>query len=893
MATKNDTLYVIDGSSYIYRAFFAMPELRTSRGIPTNAVYGFVGMLNRVLREGKPVYLAVALDAPGPTFRHELSPDYKATRPQMPEALSVQIPFIKRIIAAYGISSLEVSGYEADDIIGTFSTWAVKEGVEVVIVSGDKDLLQLVGPRVHLWDTMKNEFLGSTEVKQAFGVSPSQVVEVRGLSGDSSDNIPGVPGIGPKTAQRLIQEFGSIENLLANLHKVSREKERSRLENFAEQAKLSRELATIDCNVPMDKDLQRLKPGHPDREALINLFRELEFHTFLQDLQGDSLRPATSGREYCLVTSREDLGQIVSLIRLQGQMSLALLTDSKGPRCFHVVGLALAWGPEAACYIPVGHADHPGQLDLRLALKELTPALNDPAIAKVAHDGKAVSLILKDLGVDFAGLRCDPMLAAYLLDPGRGAYDLTALAGEHLNESLATPQQLGGGKSPESFAHVSVGQASSFAAERADCCFRLAAVLEEKLKAAELTSLFRDIELPLVGVLARMELNGVRVEVAELEKLGRDLERRLGIIAEQIYALAGEHFNINSPQQLATILFEKLGLPTARKTKTGYSTDMEVLSTLAGLHPLPSQVLHYRSLMKLKGTYVDALPRLVNPRTGRIHTSYNQTVTATGRLSSSEPNLQNIPVRTEEGRGIRRAFVAEPGYCLISADYSQVELRILAHYSQDQSLIAAFQNNEDIHGRTAAELFGVPPPAVTPEMRRQAKTINFGIIYGISPFGLGRELNIPQNLAREMISRYFQRYEGVRAYVDQTPRLARQRGYVTTLFGRKRFLPDLHSRNRNVRQFAERTAINTPIQGTAADIIKMAMVRIDKQLAKKRLPARMIMQVHDELVFEVKAEAAAEVADLVRREMEAVADLCVRLVVDVGQGLNWEQVHPA
>ena len=896
MAAKKVTLYLVDGSSYIYRAFYGVRHLSTSTGIPTNAIYGFGTMLNRVLRERSPIYMAIALDAPGPTFRHDLSPDYKANRPRMPEDLSEQIPFIKRLITALGIPYMEIPGYEADDIIGTLATWASDQGAEVVMLSGDKDLLQLVNPKVHMWDSMKDEVFGPAEVEKRFGVPASQVVEVMGLAGDSSDNIPGVPGIGPKTAQRLIKEFGSIENLLSALDRVSKEKERKRLEAHSDQAIMSRALAKIKCDVPLDKDWQEFELGEADRDDLINLYRELEFKKLLQELEGTkaSVEPEEIRPDYQLVTTTDGLEQILSQIRRSPKVAFSLMISDGGSFGSDLLGLALAWGPEQGRYLPLSHqsGSSSASLDQSEVMKLLAPILNDPRVPKVIHNSKQAWIILNSLGVELSGLQFDTMLGAYVLDPGKRVQNLEVLAREHLDVSLVAFEDLvGTGKKRRSIASVPLERVSSYAGDQAIFALQLADILDEKIKAANQETLFNDIELPLVKVLARMEIKGVKVDVERLDLLAKGFSERLEVSAEKIHHMAGESFNINSPQQLGRILFDKLGLPMGKKTKTGYSTSMDVLSSLSPHHPLPGEVLNYRSLMKMKNTYVDALPRMVNPDTGRIHTSYNQTATVTGRLSSSEPNLQNIPVRTEEGREIRRAFVADSGNVLISADYSQIELRILAHYSKDEALLEAFSKGEDIHLRTAAEIFGVQPDAVTAEMRRQAKAINFGIIYGMSSFRLARDLGIPQKTAREIIKRYFERYQGVRSYVEEMPETGREQGFVATLFNRKRFLPDLNSRNHNIRQFAERTAINTPIQGSAADIIKLAMIRIDEELERRSLPARMIMQVHDELVFEVEVGGAQEVAQLVQYEMESVASLAVPLVVEAVIGANWDEAH--
>ena len=897
MSGKEATLYLIDGSAYIYRAFYAVRHLSTSSGTPTNAIYGFIGMLNKILRDKEPTHMAIALDAPGPTFRHDLSGDYKATRPRMPEDLARQIPFIKRLIEVLGIPSMEIPGYEADDIIGTLATWASEQGAKVVIVSGDKDLLQLVTSQVQMWDTMKDEIFGPSQVEEKFGVPPFQLVEVMGLAGDSSDNIPGVPGIGPKTAQRLIREFGSIDNLLDELEKIPKEKERERLKAHADQAKMSRELAQIKCNVPLAKNWEQLEVGESDRQGLLALYRELEFKKFLQGFEEEKDNQETKAirADYKIVTSLEELEKIIGRILKTQEVAIGVLTTEDNSLGSELVGLALAWEGESGChYLHLGPVSksRPTNLSPSSALKLLAPLLGKPEIGKVIHNSKKAFIVLGRRGIELSGLHFDPMLAAYVLDPSKKVQDLEAIAKEYLRRSVVSYDDLvGTGRKRQALKSLPVEKILAYAGDQAVYSLQLSTSLLEKIEAANQITLFRDIEIPLVRVLARMEMKGVRIDVGRLEDLDRDFSARLEEIVERIYELSGERFNINSPQQLGRILFDKLALPMGKKTKTGYSTSMDVLTTLAPYHLLPREVLKYRTLTKLKNTYVETLPLMVNSDTGRIHTSYNQTGTVTGRLSSSEPNLQNIPVRSEEGREIRRAFVADPGHLLISADYSQIELRILSHYSGDEALIEAFQKGADVHLLTAADIFEVEPDEVTMEMRRQAKTINFGIIYGMSAFRLARDLSIPQKKARQIIKRFFDRYGGVRSYMEETPKQGRERGFVTTLLNRKRFLPDLKSRNRNIRQFAERTAINTPIQGSAADIIKMAMIRIDAELERKSLPARMIMQVHDELVFEVEASWARDVATLVQEEMESVVSLAVPLVVEIGIGANWDEAH--
>jgi DNA polymerase-1 len=659
---------------------------------------------------------------------------------------------------------------------------------------------------------------------------------------------------------------------------------------------MSLALATIKCDVPLEKDWQEFELGEADLGDLTNLYRELEFKKLLQELEGTqaTVEAEEIRRDYQLVTTTDELEQMLSQIRQSPKVAFSVMISDEGSFESDLVGLALAWGPEQGRYLPLRHQSESSSasLDQSEVMKLLAPILSDPRVPKITHNSKQAWIILNSLGVELSGLQFDTMLGAYVLDPGKRVQNLEVLAREHLEVSLVAFEDLvGTGKKRRSIASVPLEQVSSYAGDQAVFALQLADILDEKIKEANQETLFNDIELPLVKVLARMEIKGVKVDVERLDFLATGFSERLEVSAEKIYHMAGEPFNINSPQQLGRILFDKLGLPMGKKTKTGYSTSMGVLSSLSPHHPLPGEVLNYRSLMKMKNTYVDALPRMVNPDTGRIHTSYNQTATVTGRLSSSEPNLQNIPIRTEEGKEIRRAFVADSGNVLISADYSQIELRILAHYSKDEALLEAFSKGEDIHLRTAAEIFGVQPDEVTEEMRRQAKTINFGIIYGMSSFRLAMDLGIPLKTGREIIERYFERYQGVRSYVEEMPQTGREQGFVATLFNRKRFLPDLNSRNRNIRQFAERTAINTPIQGSAADIIKLAMIRIDAELERRALPAQMIMQVHDELVLEVEGGNAQEVAHMVQHEMESVASLAVPLVVEAGIGANWDEAH--
>jgi DNA polymerase-1 len=891
---QRKVLYLIDGSSYIYRAFYAIAHLSNSQGMPTQAIYGFVQMVNKVLEEQKPQYLALIFDAKGPTFRHEIFPDYKATRPPMPEALQVQIPYIKEVSRGYGLPILEKEGLEADDLIGTLALEAEKKGFEVVIVSGDKDLMQLISEKVWMWDTLKDQVFDLKAVQERFGTTPDHIPDVMGLSGDSSDNIPGVPGIGEKTAVKLIRAHGSLDKLLEDLPQVSPPRIREKITVFQEQARLSRRLATIDTEVPLELSVEELKPGPADLEKLKALFTELEFKKFLDGL-GEVAEVRDHPRDYQGVFDRKELERIIEQIKKAGRVSLDLETTSPDPIRAEIVGIALSWKEGEGVYVPVGHTylGAPGQLPRDQVLADLAGLIQDPRIEKIGQNIKYEWLVLRRYGLDYRGIAFDTMLASYLLNPGRRAHNLNQIAWEHLNQKLITYKDVvGTGPKALNFSAVPVARAVEYAAEDAEVTLTLADLLGPLLIKEGLNDLFKEMEMPLITVLAEMEWHGIRIDTRALSDLSKELEGKLSRIEDQVYTLAGERFNLNSPQQMSRILFEKMQLPAAKKTKgkSHSSTDAEVLRDLAVQYPIAAEIWNYRTLSKLQSTYVDALPKLINPETGRLHTSFNQTVTATGRLSSSEPNLQNIPVRTEEGRRIRQAFVADPGWVLLSADYSQIELRIMAHYSQDPNLIEAFQAGEDIHARTAAELNNMESGEVTADMRRQAKVINFGIIYGMSAFGLSKELGIGAREAQEMIDRYFLKYQGVKEFLARTIAEARENKMVTTLFDRRRIIEEINSSNRVARQFAERTAINTPIQGSAADLIKKAMIIIDEEMKKQGLKARMILQVHDELVFETPEEEVDPLKKLVKQHMESAVELSVPLLVQISTGQNWAEL---
>jgi DNA polymerase-1 len=891
MTEKKPKVFLIDGSSYIYRAFFAIAHLSNSKGFPTNAIYGFTNMLLKILREKGAEYAAIAFDAPGPTFRHEVFGEYKANRPSMPEDLRVQVPHIKEVVSALRVPVLEKEGYEADDLIATLARRLEREGIETVVVSGDKDLMQLISSRITLYDPMKDKTFQVPDVKERFGVPPDKLVEVMGLMGDTTDNIPGVPGIGPKTASQLIDEFGSIENLLKNVEKVKSGKVRSSLERYAEQARLSRELATLDSEAPLDWGVEALKLGEPDRKNLQAIFKEMEFAKLLKDF---SLQTDHRDDDYRLITGRGEFDDLVQNLKKAGTFALDLESTSIEPMRAEIVGFSFSFEPHRAFYLPVGH-DYPGapeQLSREGVLRTLRPLLEDPGMKKYGQNIKYDYILLANSGIRLQGIAGDTMIASYLLNPSKHRHSLEELSREYLDRQIITYSDVAGsGAKAIPFSQVEVGKACRYSGEDADLTLQLAQLLMPKIEADGFAELFHEVELPLIEVLAAMEMNGVRLDVPLLEVMSREFEIKMDKISEEIFDLAGESFNINSPQQLGKILFERLKLPGGKRTKTGYSTDVEVLNELSKDFPLPAKVLEYRSLSKLKSTYVDALPQLVNPKTGRIHTSFNQTVTATGRLSSSDPNLQNIPIRSPEGRRIREAFMPEGGSRILSADYSQVELRILAHLSRDPFLVDTFQKDQDVHAATAGEIFHVSPDRVNPEMRRLAKVINFGIIYGMSAFGLAKELGIQPAVAQAYIANYFQKYHGVRDYIDSSLETAREKGYVTTLMNRRRYLPDIKSPNRSVRQFAERIAINAPIQGTAADLIKVAMIRIHRRLIQEKRETKLTLQIHDELVFEVPEAELEGVKALVKEEMEGVMKLVIPLKVEVGMGKNWAEAH--
>lgn len=882
-------LALIDASSYIFRAYYAVKGLATSKGFPTGAIFGFHNMLRKVIDEIAPDYLAVAYDVGGPTFRHEIYPEYKANRKETPEDLVPQLPKIKEMVSAYNIYGVECSGFEADDIIGTIVE-KLKEDVEVVIVTGDKDFAQLVDKNVTLLDTMKDTVTDLNEVRQKYGKTGRRLLEVFGLSGDTSDNIPGVPGIGMKTAVELIKKYGSIDNIMEKIDDF-KGKRRENLENYADTALMSRRLFTIDSNVPIEVSLDEMGMSEPDTDRLKELFTELEFHTLLKGLN----EPGTGiDVPYKTIFDRGELEEIVKRASGSEWLSVDLETTSKNPMDADIVGISLSFEEDSSYYIPIAH-DYLGaekQLPRGETLGLLTPLLTDPGVKKIGQNIKYDYIILKRNGIEISPINFDTMVASYIINPSRRAHNLDAISLEYLgHRPISYTDVTGKGKGQLSFNMVRIEEAAPYAAEDSFLVFKLMPVLKERLREHELMSLFDDIEVPLISVLADMEIKGVMVDEGVLKELSLEFARKTGALREKIIEEAGQEFNINSPKQLGHILFEVLGLPVTRRTKTGPSTNSDVLGRLATEHAIAEYILEYRSLTKLISTYVDSLPKLINSKTGRIHTSFNQAITATGRLSSSGPNLQNIPIRTPEGRRIREAFIPGEGCVFVSSDYSQIELRVLAHLSGDPVLKDAFLGDEDIHRSTASLIFQVGSNDVTHEMRRRAKTINFGIIYGISAYGLAKELKIPMSEAQEFIDDYFKKFSGVKTYLEGVMAGALDKGYVTTIMGRKRYLPELKSGDKNTRSNAERMAINTPVQGSAADIIKIAMVNLNRRIDKEGLFTNMLIQVHDELVLEAPEDEVERVIEIVREEMEGVMELSVPLKVDIDTGINWSDAH--
>lgn len=920
-------LILVDGSSYLYRAYHAFPPLTNTAGEPTGAMYGVLNMLKSLLAQYSPTHVAVVFDAKGKTFRDELFEHYKSHRPPMPDDLRSQIEPLHEMVRAMGLPLLAVSGVEADDVIGTLALEAEKKGYSVLISTGDKDMAQLVTPAITLINTMTNTILGPEEVEQKYGVPPALIIDFLAMMGDSSDNIPGVPGVGEKTAQALLQGLGGMQSIYDNLDKVADLSFRgaktmaAKLEQNRDVAFLSYQLATIKTDVELEQPCEALTVSEPDVKALQALFSRFEFKRWLTDLQeGKWLQGNKSNRQsqqaladepaasveatsllstdgYVTILDQQTLDTWVEKLKSSEVFAFDLETDGLDTLTANIIGLSFAVTPGDAAYLPVAHdyLDAPEQLDRDAVLAQLKPLLEDPNASKVGQNLKYDRGVLKNYDIELAGIKYDTMLESYILNSVVGKHDMDSLSARWLNHKTVTFQEIAGkGKNQLTFNQIALEQAAHYAAEDADVTLQLHLKMWPELeKEAGPKKVFEQIEMPLLKVISRIERNGVLIDQAILAQHSKELTSRLAELELKAHELAGEPFNLSSTKQLQVILFEKQGIKPTKKTPGGApSTSEEVLAELALDYPLPKVILEHRGLSKLKSTYTDKLPLMINPVSGRVHTSYHQAVTATGRLSSTDPNLQNIPVRNDEGRRIRQAFIADKGNRIVAADYSQIELRIMAHLSQDKGLLDAFSQGEDIHRATASEVFGVPLSKVTGEQRRSAKAINFGLIYGMSAFGLSRQLNIGAGEAKKYMDLYFERYPGVLRYMENTRQLAASNGYVETLDGRRLWLPDIKSSNAIRRKAAERAAINAPMQGTAADIIKRAMIAVDSWLQKQNDDAvRMIMQVHDELVFEIRADAVDEASKQIRTLMEGSMALDVPLLVEIGVGDNWEQAH--
>lgn len=897
MTTK--PLILVDGSSYLYRAFHALPPLMNSHQEPTGAVYGVINMLRKLIKDYQPEKIAVVFDAKGKTFRDDLYAEYKAHRPPMPDDLQKQIEPVHAVIKAMGLPLLMIEGVEADDVIATLAQHAVKQNIPVIISTGDKDFAQLVNGHITLVNTMTNTNLDRAAIQAKFGVMPEQIIDYLTLVGDSVDNIPGVPNVGPKTAAKWLNQYGSLDNLIAHANEITG-KVGDNFRNSLGQIPLTRELVTIKQDVALDITLEDLNHKPVDTKTLRERFTRLEFKSWLRELDGtantSSTKTVETEKNYQIILNQNDFD--VWLKNLQQAESFAFDTETTSLEYMNaeVVGVSFAIEPNNAAYVPFVH-DYPGapkQLSRDTVLQQLKPLLEDENKKKIGHHIKYDINVLGNHGITLRGIAFDSMLESYVLDSVSNRHDMDTIALKYLGEKTVTFEEIAGkGVKQLTFNQIALEQAGPYAAEDADITLKLHQTLWPQLKDNEgLTHIFTQIEMPLVPVLSRIERNGVLIDANLLQQHSKELAARLLELETQAYQEANSVFNLSSPKQLQNILYDKLGLPILEKTPTGQpSTSESALQELALTYSLPKIILEYRSLSKLKSTYTDRLPEQINAHTGRVHTSYHQAAVATGRLSSSDPNLQNIPIRTEEGRRIRQAFIAPPGYKIIAADYSQIELRIMAHLSQDPGLLNAFTQGLDIHKATAAEILDIPLDQVTSEQRRNAKAINFGLIYGMSAFGLAKQLGISRQEAQDYMDRYFARYPQVKHYMESTRQQAHHQGYVTTLFGRRLNLPEINSRNMARQKATERAAINAPLQGTAADIIKMAMIRVDQAFQEKKLDARMIMQVHDELVCEVKEMHLEQAMHIMKSCMTNAATLAIPLIVDTGVGNNWDEAH--
>lgn len=898
MSKKSKPPFIlVDGSSYLFRAYHAMPGFSNSSGEPTGTVYGVINMIRRLLKDYNPEHIAVVFDAKGKTFRNDMYKEYKANRPPMPDELRAQIEPVHDVIKAMGLPLICVSGVEADDVIGTLSEQATALGVDTVISTGDKDMAQLVNKHVNLVNTMTDVSMDVDGVKEKFGVPPERIIDYLALVGDTADNIPGVPKVGPKTAVKWLELYESLDGVIQHADEI-KGKVGENLRASKDDLPLSRDLVTIKCDVVLDETPETLKRQPPDYKRLKELFTRLEFRTWLAEANN-----ADSGGEeklevqssYETLFTEKELDLWIAKLKKSDCFSFDLETTSLNYMQAEIVGLSFSITAGSAAYVPVAHTylDAPKQLDRDIVLNKLKPLLQDASLAKVGQNLKYDMNVLGNYDIHLQGIAHDTMLASYVLD-SNARHNMDDLAVKHLGYSTTHYADIAGkGAKQITFDQITIDVAAPYAAEDADITLRLYQTLWPDLeKIPSLKKVYCDLEMPLLPVLSRMERKGVLLDCKMLAKQSVQLVKRMQELEQEIYGIAGQEFNIGSPKQLQEILFEKLELPIISKTPKGQpSTAESVLQELANDYPLPKLILEFRSLSKLKSTYTDKLPKLVDANSNRVHTSYHQAVAATGRLSSSDPNLQNIPVRTEEGRRIRQAFIAAPGYKMVAADYSQIELRIMAHLSGDKGLLDAFANNLDVHSATAAEVFAVSLADVTKDQRRSAKAINFGLIYGMSAFGLAKQLDISRPEAQEYVDLYFKRYPGVKDYMDQTKIKAKEQGYIETVFGRRLYLPEINASNGMRRQYAERTAINAPMQGTAADIIKRAMIDLDREIQSGKLDIHMIMQVHDELIFEIRESELDAAIELIKDKMEKAVELTVPLVVDVGVGTNWDEAH--
>ncbi len=893
------TVYVVDAHGLLYQLFHALPEMTSPQGQPVQVIYGFARDMISLVESKKPDYLFCAFDMPGRTFRHDMYADYKINRPAMPDDLVSQIAGVRRLVDALGIPALGLESYEADDILATVARATRERGGRCVLVTSDKDCRQLIGPNVVLYNLRKNQFVDADVLRAEWGIAPEQVVDFQALVGDPTDNVPGVPLIGPKLAQQLLQQYGTLESILEHAEEVAGAKRKQNLINCRQSALVGRELVRLNGDVPVPIDWPSGRVRGVNAEALRSLFREFGFRTLAEKV--DTLpthEPAAPAAKieatYHLVDTAGAFAAFLEQLGRQQWFSIDLETTSIAPRSAEIVGYAFSWSEKEAWYLAVRTPEGQSHLDPQATLDALRPILENPGVAKIGQNLKYDMIVLRAAGVALQGVAFDTMVASYLLDAGSRSHNLDELAKVHLGHTtIKISELIGTGKNQKRMDEVAARRVADYAGEDALLPVCLRPILDRRLEQHALKKLFHDVELPLIDVLAELEFNGIRIDVARLVELSRQYGQRMETLEREIYDLAGREVNIASPKQLQEVLFCDLKLPVVKKTKTGSSTDAEVLEELARVHPLPAKILEYRQYAKLKGTYVDALPQMVNPATGRVHASFNQVVTATGRLSSSDPNLQNIPVRQEAGREIRSAFVpGEDGEVLLAADYSQIELRVLAHYSGDEQLREAFARDEDIHARVASQVYGVALDQVTPEMRRQAKTVNFGVIYGQSPFGLAKQLGIEQREAAQFIDAYFAGYPGIERFLAKVLAECRTKGYVGTILGRRRSIEGVRTDAGRQRNLAERTAINTVIQGSAADLIKLAMIAIHARLRREGFPARMLLQIHDELVFEVPLSRRDELAVLVNEEMVGAYPLEVPLKVDVKAGPNWAEAEP-